>query len=71
MLLFLLIPEEKLMHHWWKHQQKLMNADELMPESVEVLTLVRVGEAESPKSRGCVAKILMSFLKNKKVPLEL
>ena len=39
------VPEEKLMHHWWKHQQKLLNADELKPERVELFRkLLEVGE---------------------------
>ena len=39
------VPEEKLMHHWWKHQQKLMNADELRPERVDLFRkLLEVGE---------------------------
>lgn len=39
------VPEEKLMHHWWKHQQKLMNADELRPERVEMFRrLLEAGE---------------------------
>lgn len=39
------VPEEKLMHHWWKHQQKLMNADELRPERVDLFRrLLEAGE---------------------------
>lgn len=37
---------------------------EKIPE-IAASSLVRVGEAESPQSRGSVAKILMSFLKTK------
>ena len=39
------VPEEKLMHHWWKHQQKLLNAGELLPERVEMFKqLLEAGE---------------------------
>ena len=37
---------------------------EKIPE-IAASSLVRIGEAESPQSQGSIAKILMSFLKNK------
>lgn len=38
-------PEEKLMHNWWKHQQKLINAEALKEERMEKFKeLVEMGE---------------------------
>ena len=37
--------EECLMHNWWKHQKKLMNAGELKAERVELFKqLLALGE---------------------------
>lgn len=39
------VPEEKLMHNWWKHQQKLMNAGALKEKRMEKFKeLVEMGE---------------------------
>lgn len=39
------VDEERGMRNWWKHQQKLMNAEELKEERVEMFKeLLEVGE---------------------------
>jgi hypothetical protein len=39
------VPEEKLMHHWWKHQQKIVNAGELNEDRIELFQkLLEMGE---------------------------
>lgn len=38
-------PEERLMHDWWKHNKKLMNAGQLKPERVALFEgLLKEGE---------------------------
>lgn len=37
--------EERGMRNWWKHQQKLLNADELKPDRIEKFNkLLELGE---------------------------
>jgi len=39
------VPEEKLMHHWWKHQQKLFNAGLLKEDRIGMYKqLIETGE---------------------------
>ena len=39
------VPEEKLMHHWWKLQQKIVNAGELNEDRIELFQkLLEMGE---------------------------
>ena len=39
------VPEEKLMHHWWKHQQKLFNAGLLKEDRIGMYKqLIEIGE---------------------------
>lgn len=33
------VPEERNMRSWWKHNKKLMNAEELKPERLQLLDL--------------------------------
>ena len=40
------VDEERGMRNWWKHQQKLVNKDELKPERVELFNhLLSLAEA--------------------------
>jgi len=39
------VPEEKLMHHWWRHQQKLFNAGLLKEDRIGMFKqLIETGE---------------------------